>query len=174
MISNNNILNNDLHGLVIEQGIGNTITRNLFYNNKGNGIDIYGDNNKINYNIISSSGFYGIAIDGSKSNQVTYNNISNVYYGINVYSENNHITKNNIKKCHIGVYLHKGKNTVSNNMISSNSKYLGNSYGVYATGNNNKILNNKFSTNTTGIKIKGDKNTLFNNQISSKKKKEFQ
>ena len=100
--------------------------------------------NNISYNIITENYFEGVRLNGSSSNVVSRNNMTNNHCGIILYnSSNNGIIDNNITNNGDGVeLLFSANNTVSGNNIS------GNNYGIqFISSSNNVLRSNSMANN---------------------------
>jgi parallel beta-helix repeat protein len=174
--SNNEIIENNIsnNGIIIDNQSNNNIIRNNNLQNTHRGIEVAGKYNIIINNNISSSSKYvtGISIRNS-NNEVSFNYINSLEYGIacskseNVTIKNNRIetckygiytsrcnscsiTNNIIIDCKIGLGLHNSLLKIKNNMISNNT------IGIKALGAANFIILNHIQGNEIGLKLSSD------------------
>ncbi|MFN3527674.1 MAG: nitrous oxide reductase family maturation protein NosD [Candidatus Altarchaeaceae archaeon] len=110
------------------------------------GIYLYNkQNNTIRKCIITDFDYYGIFLEFSSNNTITWNNASSNNIGIYLSSSsNNTITWNNASSNKIGIYLYYS----SNNTLINNTASL-NSYGIYIgwNSNNDSMISNKLCYN---------------------------
>lgn len=167
-LSYNEILYNDLGGIVLTDSANNThILNNNITFNEGNGIYLNtgSSNNTLSFNRIINNTDQGIClIEENNWNHIHHNIICNST-NENIYlsdSNNNTIMWNvvNYSKLSSGIHLYRS----SNNTISKNSVNLngdGNECEIYISswGHGNKILQNNCTIGGTGIRLQGG---LFN------------
>jgi len=139
IVSNNNLTENSLSGIVIDKGINNNIIEHnnayLNYENRGNGITVYSDYNEIRNNNATFNMIAGIAAYTSSHNKI-HDNLAyhNNYFGVLVEdsSHYNEIYNNKIEyNACVGVYINRrvmgGEDTGStynriyNNQILNNT-----------------------------------------------------
>jgi parallel beta-helix repeat protein len=173
IIINNNISNNNQHGIVLYYSSDNLIFNNIINSNYNRGIfAFYSNFNNITKNNI---GFCSVAIKFYESsyNNITRNLISNNYFGFEIYhSCNNNIFSNNdiISNTGEGISCSYSENNMFiNNTLSSNDfngiRFHGSSY-------NNVISGNTISSNNrNGIELWKNchENLIFDNNLCSNK-----
>ena len=160
-ISNNDCLNNRLHGIKLENSNNNTILNNKCLNNR-NGILLgYSNNNTISNNNCSNNSWSGITLENSNNNSISNNKcFSNEDLGGGIFldhSNSNSLSNNNCssnKRLNIGVW-YSDNNSISNNNCSNNE------YGIVVTNsNNNRLHLNNFINNTNNVgSFRGSTNT---------------
>ncbi|RLG92988.1 hypothetical protein DRO29_08080, partial [Candidatus Bathyarchaeota archaeon] len=114
------------------------------------GVKVFSNANNITYNSITNN-YYGIYLSSSCNNTIANNIIcSNNLHGIDLYdSKNNSISNNNILNNSYGIFLdYSNESSISNNNILNN--YLG---IVLDYSNENSISNNNISNNDRGIAL---------------------
>lgn len=149
-ISNNQIINNELNGIIIDSGCAE-IWNNIFSKNKNAGISLWGGEvgNNIKNNTFSMND-YGIWNDQGIDNNISYNLIMNNSIGIAFWN------KNQVEYC--------CANTVHHNHIVSNND----SGMVIGYVTRNVIFNNTFEENgECGLNLFGDchDNTIYHNNF---------
>jgi len=149
-VSNNEIINNKLNGIIIDSGCAE-IWNNSICKNKNAGISLWGgeNGNIIKANTFSLNG-YGIWNDQGIDNIISYNLIVNNSIGIAFWN------KDGVEFC--------CENTVNNNYIFSNN----NSGMVIGYVTRNLIYNNTFKENgECGLNLFGDchDNTIYHNNF---------
>ncbi|MGZ4856769.1 MAG: NosD domain-containing protein, partial [Methanobacteriaceae archaeon] len=170
-ISNNIVINN-LRGIVLGFSDNNTISGNSLINNTYSGIYLYSSTNNTisgNNQIIGNGNDYGIELDSSSGNIISGNNqIEGNYCGIALYNSlnNNTISGNDItNNKQYGIYLYNSNiNRISGNNIAENN------YGIYLfASDNNKISGNNITNSTgNGISLEGSSiNTISGNNITN-------
>ena len=148
LIKNNNITNNNQHGIYSRNSKNNTIIQNDI-NNCYIGIIFWNTSEtKFISNHVSSSAWLGIFLADSVNNNLSNNILSNNHVGIHLEerkhdSKENIIVNNNIIDNHDGIELHW-----SNNNIVANNRIANSSRGIEVYGNYNQIYHNNFINNT--------------------------
>lgn len=171
MVSDNNVVSNDWHGIVVatfssnNQIIGNnisnnkygiTIYRSSFNTIMGNNVSLnawgihiqLADDNTISDNTVSSNGYIGIGlVEGSSNNNITVNKVSHSDYGIllEYFLSSNNITNNDVLNNDYGIFINDSasSNTVVNNTVLSNL------YGICVySSSGNRIYHNNIINNT--------------------------
>jgi parallel beta-helix repeat protein len=148
LIKNNNITNNNQHGIYSRNSKNNTIIQNDI-NNCYIGIIFWNTSEtKFIRNHVSSSAWLGIFLSDSVNNNLSNNIFSNNYVGIHLEerehdSKENIIVNNSIIDNHDGIELRwSNNNIVANNLIANNSR------GIEVYGDYNQIYHNNFVNNT--------------------------
>ena len=148
LIKNNNITNNNQHGIYSRNSKNNTIIQNDI-NNCIIGIESWNiSENKFISNHVSNITFLGIFLSDSVNNNLSNNIFSNNYVGIHLEerehdSKENIIVNNSIIDNHDGIELRwSNNNIVANNLIANNSR------GIDVYGDYNQIYHNNFINNT--------------------------
>ncbi len=121
----NNIIKNNLYGIILYGSLNNTIINNIIKENKNCGIYISNSsfNNILNNRIIDHD-FNGIGIyDKSNNNSIIKNNLlNNGYCGVNIkISYMNEIMMNNISNNYIGIKNPSSTNIIADNYIFNNN-----------------------------------------------------
>jgi parallel beta-helix repeat protein len=169
IVSNNNVSNNDYHGIVLHDSYNNDITENKVSFNGWSGISIdldsYGNN--ITKNNASSNQHDGISVSSDQNNVIENTASYNIRNGIDISSSNNVIIDNWLfLNEEDGIHLDSGSNlnTIKNNDISNN-----NDYGIeLRLSRENNILNNNIFENPTGIIVSdSDRNNITDNFLFS-------
>ncbi|GEM_PF-2902034 len=188
VIQNNTIIASGNYGSHYGYGIVFGTTPSNYNNITGNyiravrtGLQIYGDYNKVDYNIISVDQYgYGIYLASSGQGTVIGNEINSTYYYpfYGYYAENNLIANNSIN-CNgthgsysIGMYLYlSSSNTIENNtVITSGSDAL----RITSSASENVFRNNSFRTNATnyyGVQVSTNcqNNKFYDNNFTSER-----
>ncbi len=137
--------------------------------------------NTIKYNVIPTSWSYGIQVMGN-NNKINKNNITGAYRGISVSGEYNNITNNNIVGITGADYNNReevvggdfgivgGSNAYIYNNVISNAKIISSGAGISASANS-IIDSNKITVVSKGMGINaaGSKINVKNNIISTEK-----
>ena len=148
IISNNNVSNNSLGGIL------------LYYSN----------NTAITDNNASNNGNHGIFLILSSSNTITGNNATNNYYGIwlDGFCNNNNITGNNVSNNGAGIFLLYSCN---NNIITGNDARNNSDCGIsfVFSCNNNNVTGNTASNNGDGVSLDwySSNNTITGNNATN-------
>ena len=174
-IDKTNSPNNKHAGIILAGSSNNSIIMNIICNNKGAGhgcgVAIWGLDNIVSYNNISSNGETGIELRAVSGNIVKGNKIHNHDGGIRLLEErsfNNMILENDISGNWYGVFLSGGySNFINFNNITSNE------YGICVGFSSPAPYRNTVSGNLVtlnrrgGIKIDwSDNNTISNNTLT--------
>ncbi len=127
-IISNLIINNDWHGIIIGDYLGdsdnNIISNNHIAENGGHGIYLFNSiGNYISGNTLENCDFNGIFLYFSDDNDVRGNTASNNRYGMRLWSSNeNHITDNTLTDNTLGAQLdHSVDNQIYHNLFISNT-----------------------------------------------------
>ena len=166
--------------------IGN-IGGSLAFPNERNGIEIWGDYNRIHNNVISGNNYSGIRMGQDSNNPSTGNKIDLNRIGVTEnfndtlsngngnngsgilieYSQSDTIIDNNIggNAGHGIEFLVSGNNAyISGNLIGVDTLRLARrenkGSGMFLRGNSNLIQNNIAGANVNGVQIIGDSNTV--------------
>ncbi|RJS71623.1 hypothetical protein CW714_05525 [Methanophagales archaeon] len=109
----------------------------------------------------------GIYVSGDYCN-ISNNDASNNYYGIQLFSSSDNIISNNIANVNnIGMYIHSYS---SNSTINSNNVNLNKRDGIYLSSSLNNIINNNKVTNNCNrgiFLVDSSDNFINNNNISN-------
>ena len=160
----------DADGIVIERN--NMTLDGAGYTLQGagsrTGISLSGRSNVTIKNMRIKDFMGGVYLKSSSNNTISGNNITNNYYGIQLYefSYNNSVSRNNIANGHDGIGLRES----SNNNISENS--IANSqYGIIISeSSDNSISGNNITNNWDGIYLyESSDNILRDNVVTGKK-----
>jgi len=121
------------------------------------------DNSILNNTFINIS-IWGICVDTSMNNDISYNIFSNCYNAIQVFgSAYNSISGNIILNNFEGINM---AGYVNNSIIGNTIKY--NNYGITLSGTNNSIIGNTIKYNNYGITLSGtDYISVIDNNISN-------
>ena len=167
---NNTLLDNTITGneksILLDYGSdSNNISNNMVQNNT-EAIQISGDNNHIEGNIITRNNDHGILLISSNNNEIK-NNIITGNNGDGLLFSNCHyniIIKNTItNQSHDGINLLGDDAWISENVLSMNTKN-----GIKIRGNNASISDNTITFNTgDGIILQGERNNISNNTITN-------
>jgi parallel beta-helix repeat protein len=191
---NQNSLNSNYYGIVIEDSQNNSITGNnlsgnttgIYLKNCGSnqilnntiansGAGIFLDNSgqcKIANNTVSYSNIDGIKLSYSRNNEISSNTVQygrvSDNYGIEVLNDSNvnKIIGNTVRSFTIGISIYG----TSYNVIDGN-QVISNSHGIRIAGHDNTVSNNTCTQNgLSGIKVTYDwsnKNTITGNRITN-------
>jgi len=162
-ISGNTILNCGFNGIFVFSSDNNTISNNILIKNRFSGIYLKSSNGSTIYgNTIDSNGL-GLEWDGSNSNAVVANTISNnAECGVLLYSSScyNTISKNVlIKNGYSGMYLEESNyNTIYGNTIDQTF-----GEGIYLNNaNSNAVVANTISNSEKlGVYVGGGDDNIF-------------
>ena len=191
-ISENTISNFNKDGILAHYTENSQITNNKITKTAQSAVYLQrAKNNEVNSNTFSDNGSYGVYVnDGSESNTVSLNTISNssdgilikgstdntasentikecTVYGAYIYNtqETNTLSKNIISNCPSGVTLQKSLlSEVKENIISDVSEY---GVRVYSSSADNTIKGNVISNNQYGVFAQNSENTkVLENSVS--------
>lgn len=163
-LANNTANSNELYGIRLQSSSNNSLISNeVSYNGFGISL-ISSNNNELNNNTANSNNNYGISLFQSGNNRLINNTASNKKYGICLcLSGNNELGNNtaNSNSFH-GIFLWKS----SDNLLINNTANSNELYGIHLFGfsNNNRLAGNTASGNNDGIRLLWDSN---NNDLSS-------
>lgn len=169
---NNTGTSNELYGIRLQSSSNNSLISNeVSYNGFGISL-ISSNNNELGNNTANSNNNYGISLFQSGNNRLVNNTASNQKYGICLCLSNNNELGNNTANSNNfhGIFLWKSiDNLLNNNTANSNELY-----GIHLWGfsNNNRLTGNTASGNNDGIRLSWDSNNndLGNNIANSNKK----
>jgi parallel beta-helix repeat protein len=163
----NNKINNNYHGIYLQNSVDIVIRNNTCKNNKDDSIYFYeSNNNLISDNIVNSYNGRGIALESSLENEIS-NNICNFnkYHGIILADSNSNNVFNNT--CNFnGFYGIPLTRSSYNDIINNNcSKNIQEGLRISDSSNNN-FFNNIISNNyEQGIRMYGSTNNVFADNI---------
>lgn len=180
-IYENNVVNNDNHGILVDGSSQTFVVRNNITNNGSNGITFFVSSTCIVEENNITSNHSGIALEYSTNinifeNLVAFNNHSGIFF---THSELSGVDENHIWKNNYGVYIKDGSyridlhgNTLQENeygvlleQYSTDSIIIGNSIssnqkGVFLSySSNNYIVHNNFFNNTIPVCSSNSLNT---------------
>ena len=164
-----NILTNNVNGIVLSNSLNNTLMGNNATGNGNNGIYLGGSNsNLIQDNIVSNSTHYdGIYLTSSNSNIVSGNTaIGNGDSGIVSFSSGYNVIFGNTAKSNTnyGIYISGANNdTIQNNIVINNINYSG--IGLTSSNNNTLIGNNATGNGNNGIYIYNSTYNIMQNDM---------
>ncbi len=170
---NNNVSNNNEHGIKLNYSNNNFIANNIVISNNFRGIALYYSNNNILYNNsikyhdVHSGLFSGIYVGGGSSNLISNNYLFSNYNGIYLGGTQENRIENNTLDSHISnglqLYSFANDNTIQNNTL------IFNGIGIFirTSSAHNTINNNNISNNIRrGIYMVGsDYNEFYNNTM---------
>lgn len=173
-----NIISNSDYGIIVNSSSVTMTSNTINGGQKGGVLFNNSKDSKVNNNIISNSGGYGIYIIGSTNINTVYNNIKNNndsgvlifkssnirIYDSSILNNKNHgievilsnytsIINNKIEDNYDGIFLSNTKITnITNNFINNNKRN-----GINLNGITEKtyIINNTISKNANGIQLNG-------------------
>ncbi len=167
----NNIINQNVYGILLESSTINTLSNNTVVLNSWNGITLFSfsDNNTITNNIVNSNKWRGIVIETSNGNILANNNVLNNTDGIKIYtsSHDTYIANNNVTNNDNGIYIWFSCSNISvvNNTVSDNN------YGIQIHNDchENTICGNNIRNNNVGIYIytESSDNTIYHNNFTN-------
>ena len=168
-LANNTATSNELYGIRLQSSSNNSLISNeVSYNGFGISL-IFSNNNELNNNTANSNNYYGISLFQSGNNRLINNTASNKKYGICLCLSNNNELGNNTANSNSfhGIFLWKSiDNLLSNNTANSNELY-----GIHLWGfsNNNRLAGNTANSNNFhGIFLwRSSGNLLSNNTANS-------
>ena len=166
-ISENNIINNNYHGIyllyspywgdedhiVVHSSENNMISRNTVAENKKSGIFIVeGYNSTITCNTLANNTNDGISLTYSFNNIISENKITNSKIAVSLEekSSGNTIIQNNIINSNYGIKLSRSFNNIVNGNAIKNSEY-----GIYLLSSSDELISENVITeiNTVGIDL---------------------
>lgn len=150
-LTGNNARSN-IHGFYLKCAGEFYVSRNLAQNNAGEGIQVFGNYNVLDNNILESN-FDGISLTFSSYNNVTNNIGKNKFTGYDNFGSNNNIFINNTGQngAFHGIFL-----GFSNNNIVKDNLFYNNSDGLFILASSlNNISSNLINKNNFGFRIQG-------------------